>query len=313
MVISTEIMFTIAACFLALSMAIIAIVARSSLGQSRRMNQRLAGHGGAYTGSHGKRKKGPSANMIAKFGQHITLPDAQEISRLRFILSQAGFYSVKSIPVYYAIRVAALFIPQFIFLFWWSVYGGNMSAKSLGIVAVGLVFVGLFVPGFFLRVKTKRRRQSAKDGYPDFMDLLVSCLEAGLGIDASLNSVSIELSRRYPVLKTNLDLLNLEIMTGRSRNEAFKNFAERLGLPEARALATMLRQSDEMGSSLGATLRVFSDEMRDKRMLLAEEKAMALSAKLTVPLILFIFPTLMVLLLLPAGVMLVEQFGAVGP
>ena len=95
--------------------------------------------------------------------------------------------------------------------------------------------------------------------------------------------------------------MNLELRAGRSRHEALINFSDRINLDESRALATMLKQAEDMGSSLGQALRSFSEEMRTKRMLRAEEKAMGLSAKLTVPLMIFIFPTLMVILLLPAG------------
>ena len=103
--------------------------------------------------------------------------------------------------------------------------------------------------------------------------------------------------------------MNLELRAGRERHQAMMNFAERIGLEEAKALSVMLRQAEEMGSSIGVALRTFSDDMRTKRMLLAEEKAMALSAKLTVPLIVFIFPTLMIMLLLPAGIRLAETLG----
>ena len=138
------------------------------------------------------------------------------------------------------------------------------------------------------------------------MDLLVACLEAGLGIDAALSRVSQEIGGRYPVLKLNLEIMNLEIRTGRLRNDAMVNFANRIDLDEAKALAVMLKQAEDMGSSVGAALRVFSEDMKNKRMLLAEEKAMALSAKLTVPLILFIFPTIMVLLMVPAGIRILD-------
>jgi len=133
-------------------------------------------------------------------------------------------------------------------------------------------------------------------------DLLVACLEAGLGLNAALLRVSEELETRYPALKTNIDLLNMELRAGRERHKAMYNFADRADFQEAKAMVTMLRQSEEMGSSLGIALRAFFEEMRHKRMMSAEEKAMALPAKLTVPLILFIFPAILVLLLLPASI-----------
>ena len=107
--------------------------------------------------------------------------------------------------------------------------------------------------------------------------------------------------------------LTLELRAGKSRQEVWVGFADRLGIDDARALATMLRQAEDMGTSLGETLSVFSSDMRTKRMLRAEEKALGLSAKLTVPLILFIFPSLLGALMLPAVARLVHVFGGGGP
>jgi len=170
--------------------------------------------------------------------------------------------------------------------------------------AMILGLLGLLAPNFILRKMQAKRTDSCRDGFPDMMDLLVACIEAGMGMDAAFMRVSNEIGHRYPPLKVNLDLMNLELRAGRSRHEALMNFSDRINLDESRALATMLKQAEDMGSSLGQALRTFSEEMRSKRMLVAEEKAMGLSAKLTIPLMIFIFPTLMVILLLPAGLRL---------
>ncbi|MBL4852995.1 MAG: type II secretion system F family protein [Robiginitomaculum sp.] len=278
------------------------------------MSRRLAGvpsvgvKGVGVKKSRRAKSKAATPNMIAKFGQHLTLPGPEEISRIRFNLSQAGFYTVKSIPTFYAVRLVSLLLPQFVLLIYWGLFANDMATKTLIQISVALIIVGLFAPNLYLRHRIKKRKMQARDGFPDMMDLLLACIEAGLGLDAALNNVSKELGKRFPVIQVNLDLLNLELMAGRTRSEAFKNFAERLGLEEAAALNIMLKQSEEMGSSLGQALRTFSEEMRSKRMLRAEEKAMSLPAKMTVPLILFIFPTILLMLFLPAGVRLSGAF-----
>jgi tight adherence protein C len=165
--------------------------------------------------------------------------------------------------------------------------------------------LGLFGPEQFIRLKARKRTEQCRKGFPDMLDLMTACVEAGLGMDAALVRVGHELGGRYPALKQNLDIMNLELRAGRERNEAMLNFADRLNLDEAKALAIMLKQAEEMGSSVGHDLRTFSDDMRHRRMMKAEEKAAALSAKLTVPLILFIFPTIMVMLMLPAGIRII--------
>ncbi|MGH7011622.1 MAG: type II secretion system F family protein, partial [Caulobacteraceae bacterium] len=152
-------------------------------------------------------------------------------------------------------------------------------------------------------VKRRRLRleREYRDGFPDLLDLLVASVEAGLSLDAAVNRVTEELARRYPNLAAHLKFLTLELRAGRSRKEAWTALADRLGIEEAKSLATMLRQAEEMGTSLGETLAIFSDDMRAKRMLKAEEKAMALPAKMMIPLILFIFPCLLGVLILPAA------------
>ena len=140
------------------------------------------------------------------------------------------------------------------------------------------------------------------------MDLMVACVEAGLSLDASVQRVGEELEYRHPIIAGHMRTLSLELRAGRARKSAWRAFADRMGVEEASSLATMLRQAEEMGTSLGQTLRIFSADMRKRRILMAEEKAMALPAKLTLPLILFVFPVLLGVLVLPAVVTLQGVF-----
>jgi tight adherence protein C len=172
----------------------------------------------------------------------------------------------------------------------------------MGGIAIAGVLAGIAIMGPDQVLKTRRtaREREYADGFPDLLDLLVASVEAGLSLDAAVSRVTEELARRYPNLTVHLRFLVLELRAGKARKDAWSAFADRLGIDDARQLATMLRQAEEMGTSLGETLTVFSQDMRSKRMLRAEEKALALSAKLTVPLILFIFPCLLGALMLPA-------------
>lgn len=300
-------LFIISAIFMALTMASIAAILRVSLKKNQVMNRRLAGIPANSTQSASK-PTAATPKMIAQLGQHLTLPGPEEITRMRFKLSQAGFYTTKAIPNYYGARIVSLLLPVFGLLVYWSLYGADIPGVAVVPIAVTLIILGLFAPGFYLRRRINKRKMQARDGFPDMMDLLLACIEAGLGLDAALSNTAKELGKRFPVIQINLDLLNLELMAGRTRPEAFKHFAERLGLEEAGALNIMLKQSEEMGSSLGSALRTFSEEMRTKRMLRAEEKAMALPAKMTVPLILFIFPTILLMMFLPAAARLSGAF-----
>jgi len=300
----------IAIIFLAISGGLMFWAIRSALRDNNRITKRLK-----KAGKTGKARKDAGAvddnnNWAEKIAENVTLPDTDEITKIRFNLVQAGYYGSGSVKVFYLARLAAIVIPQIILIAFWGTLYGKFGAMMMIAMALTLAAVGVFGPNYFLKWRQSRRTLQCKNGFPDMMDLMVACIEAGLGLDAALMRVSDELGRRYPALKVNLDTMNRELRAGQNRHVAMMSFAERINLEEAKALAIMLKQAEEMGSSIGKALRTFSEDMRLRRMLTAEEKAMALSAKLTVPLILFIFPTLMVMLLLPAGIRLAAGFAA---
>lgn len=288
--------------FLFISLALVAVAIRSALEHNSRIESRLAGGAGADIDIVSNKSKA----FLSVLGQHLTLPKQEDISRIRFELSQAGFYDASSVQIYHAIRVICLFGPQLILLLSVSFLANYMSFSAIITIFCISLVASLYVPLFVVKWRTNRRRDECRNGFPDMMDLLIACIEAGLGMDAALVRVGHEIGSRYPTLRVNLDIMNMELRAGRERNAAMLNFAKRVNLEEARSLAVMLKQAEEMGASVGRTLRTFADEMRMKRMMKAEEKAMALSAKLTVPLILFIFPTILCMVLLPAGIRISE-------
>ncbi len=297
----------VASGFLIISLSLIAFAVRSALSHNKRIERRLTA--GGPSDISGPQVRQSKQSLLTQLGGHLTLPKAENITRLRFQLSQAGYYDASAVKKFIAIRAICLFAPQFLILGSWGFLSAKFGVQGLFVIASIVALAGLMGPVYFLRWKKGKRTDQCRKGFPDMMDLLVACIEAGLGLDAALIRVSHEIGERYPALKVNVEIMNLELRAGRLRHEAMVNFAERIDLDEAKALAIMLKQAEDMGSSIGAALRTFSEDMRAKRMLKAEEKAMALSAKLTVPLILFIFPTIMVLLLVPAAIRLMESLG----
>lgn len=250
---------------------------------------------------------------VRRLGQQSAVRDPGQVSLLRSRLMQAGFYNreapviflgVKAVAMAAATLAVVLTLPMLM-----GQKGGNIGALAL---AVGVSLAALYGPDFVLKSRRTNREREYSDGFPDLLDLLVASVEAGLSLDAAVTRVTDELERRYPHLTIHLRFLVLELRAGRARKDAWSAFADRLGIDDARALATMLRQAEEMGTSLGETLSVFSADMRAKRMLRAEEKALGLSAKLTVPLILFIFPALLGSLMLPAAARLMKVFSEGG-
>lgn len=304
---NTTLMIVLALAFMSIALGLIFKLLVGSLQKNRDIEKRLSDQ---THESHSQANSSATLHMLEKLGDNISLPDKDNITRIRHELAHAGYYDIRSVKIFYAIRLISVISPLILIGIFWGELATLMSANMVITLALVLTLMGVFGPSFFLRRKSAKRTQNSKEGFPDMMDLLVACIEAGLSMDASLLRVSDELGARYKPLKINLDLMNRELRAGQTRHVAMNTFAERLGLEEAKALAVMLRQAEEMGTGLGKALRTFSDDMRNKRMMVAEEKAMALSAKLTVPLILFIFPTLMIILLVPAGVRITEGFGA---
>ena len=237
---------------------------------------------------------------VRRLGDRIAIQDPAQLTALRAKLVQAGYYSREAAAIYLGAK-ATLMIAAIAGIVLLMPYA--LSKKGgMGAVAIGAVFaVGAILgPDQVIKSRRTKREREYREGFPDLLDLLVASVEAGLSLDAAVTRVTDELQRRYPGLAEHLRVLTLELRAGKARKDAWTAFAERLGIDEARSLATMLRQAEEMGTSLGETLAVFSDDMRTKRMLYAEEKAMALPAKMMIPLILFIFPCLIGVLMLPA-------------
>jgi tight adherence protein C len=253
------------------------------------------------------RSRGAIFEGVRRLGQEAAVRDPGQISDIRMRLTRAGFHSREAPALYLGARAVSLGVATLgaILLMPMALKGGGMVPVLMAGALAGIALLG---PDQVLRHRQKERELEYADGFPDLLDLLVASVEAGLSLDAAVARVCDELTRRYPNLAIHLRLLTLELRAGKSRKEAWATFADRLGIDDARALATMLRQAEDMGTSLGETLTVFSVDMRSKRMLRAEEKALALPVKLTVPLILFIFPCLIGVLLLPAIFRLTKVF-----
>ena len=257
---------------------------------------------------HGRSLQDSSAKALGKLIDYITkhYSDANEenMKVLRRRLVQAGIYDPRGVAFFFigrtvlAIGLAALVF--FVLPMMRPTSGGTMF--WLMVVAGGLA--GYVGPSMYIDRRIKARALEHRSGFPDFMDLLVVCADSGLSMEASLERVGREIGQGYPSLSANIHLTNLEIRAGRPLKEALEHFADRLALEEARAFATLINQSIDLGSSITDAMRVYSDDMRHKRLSRAEEKAYALPAKLAVPMMVCIFPVLFVVILLPVIVRL---------
>jgi tight adherence protein C len=224
---------------------------------------------------------------------------------LKTSLVQAGYFQSNAIAIYFIVRIALCIVFGLAAFFALPLYVSIEKQQTLFLITTIATIVGYLAPGYYLSSRIKKRKAECLMGFPDFMDLMVVCAEAGLSLEAAIERVARELAQGYPALGENLYMMSLEVRAGKRIVDAMLRMSERIGLDEARALATLLQQSCELGSSLSHSLKIYSDDMRHKRMSKAEEKAYALPAKLVVPLIAFVFPVLLITLLFPAIVRLV--------
>jgi tight adherence protein C len=261
----------------------------------------------------GRRKRQVRAEKVAallqSLGEQVEGKHAN-ISGLRLQLVQAGYSGRTAVPIYLGGRLAlpvGLGAASVTIL---SVLGMTSMAGILATIwfaALGYVF-----PSFFIKSRITRRQKEMQRALPDALDLLVVCVEAGLGLNQALVRVSEEIERLSPVLSEQLALVNLEIRAGTARDEAFRNMGERTGMDDIRSLMAMLIQTDRFGTSVATALRVHADTMRTKRRQRAEEAAAKTTIKLVFPLVLFIFPAMFVVILGSAIIQIYEALGKTG-
>ena len=233
--------------------------------------------------------------------RHYSADDSKDMKVLRQRLVRAGIFDPSGVAYFFIARTGlAIGLAVAVFFFAPLAQGTAAFWGTMG--AAGLI--GYVGPSLYLDRRIASRRDEHRSGFPDFMDLLVVCADAGLSMEASLDRVGRELADSYPSLTANIHMANLEIRAGRTLTDALDHLADRLGLEEARSFATLIQQSDELGSSITEALRVYSDDMRHKRLSRAEEKAYSLPAKLSIPMMVCIFPVLFVVILLPVAVRL---------
>ncbi len=237
--------------------------------------------------------------MMAIEKSGIPLVDPKDAA-LRTRLAAAGYTRTDAPKIYSLIRLSLVIgLPLLLFAWMW-LTGVRPSPLRLYLSATVAALAGLYVPSLFIRAKADRRQQQILNGFPDALDLLLVCVEAGLGLESALSRVGMEMTRSHPLLAEQFGAVVLELRAGRSHEDALRRMADRAGSEEVRGFATLLVQSTKLGSSIATTLRIYSAEMRERRRMRAEEKAHRLPVLLSIPLVCFMLPTMIGVLMLPA-------------
>ena len=244
------------------------------------------------------------ADQIEKSG--LSLTDTKN-DAIRNKLIAAGFESPTAPRMFTLIRLVLVFALPAAYLLLSKLGGVEITFLKFYLFGAGLALTGLYLPNLFVTARADRRREAITNGFPDCLDLLLVCVEAGLSLEASLDRVGREMVNAHPLVARILSVTTLQLRAGAQREEALRRMGEISGVDEIKSFATLLIQSDKLGTSIASTLRVYSAEMREKRRMRAEEKAHRLPVLISIPLVLNMLPTMIGVLMLPAVVRVVRQ------
>jgi tight adherence protein C len=252
-----------------------------------------------------KQRKKPevSVNFIRKVVNSLQLIKKNQIGKTEALLIQAGFHSRDAI---YVVTFFNLVLPILLCgagIFFMQAFGAKPGSRWYLFNYVWPVlgaYIGLKLPVWYVRYVRKKRYHNIRKSLPDVLDLMTICAEAGLSLSASLDRVSRELVIAYPEMAEELTMTSLEMSFLPDRNKALSNMSERCQMPEVRGIVSVLIQTEKYGTPIAQALRVLSTEFRQTRMLNAEQKAARLPALMTVPMIIFILPTLFIVIIAPA-------------
>ena len=250
--------------------------------------------------------------FLSSLGQKVsTKEEAIDYSKTRPLFLKAGLRHESTPTAFMGAKLVLAFVfPMIAFIYRIMLPRSPLTAVQLVALLVILAVAGFYLPNLWLRLKISRRKETILKGFPDALDLLVVCVEAGMGLDSAITRVAREIELNNKILSDELNLYNLEMRAGKLRKDALKNLAMRTDVAEVGNLVTLLLQTDKFGTSVGQALTVYSDTMRTQRFQRAEEKAAKIPTKLLFPLVLFIFPALFVVILGPAVISIVRAFKA---
>jgi len=251
------------------------------------------------------RQKERVRDTLANVGKILPAPSTDKANRTQLLMIRAGYRSPEALLAMRGIKmifpIAALA----------GVYFSGLYRIHVFFIPVATFAVGYLLPDMWLTWRVSVRQRKLRRALPDALDLLVICVEAGLGLDQALMKVSQDMRIAHPELSEELQFVNLEMRIGKTRIDALRELARRTGLDDIKALVAMLIQTERFGTSIAQSLRVYSDDMRLKRRQRAEEMSAKTSVKMVPALVFFIFPALMVVILGPALITLSHQLGLI--
>lgn len=248
--------------------------------------------------------RGKTLERLATVGRWMLSGSGTELQQVNQRLTMAGLHQNQAALIFFGVKLLLALIA--VLLGWLIFWPLKLNFVGLVTSLLASVFIGLMLPNIWLDRRIKHRQKQLRDAFPDALDLLVICVEAGLGLTAAIERVAKELKFSHPELAEELARVNIEIRAGVDRETALKNLAPRTGLSEIRGLASLLIQTLQFGTSIAETLRVYSAEFREARMQRAQERAATLGTRLIFPLIFCEFPAFFAVAVGPAVLRIAE-------
>jgi tight adherence protein C len=277
---------------------------------------RLEAQGGsAVSAGPGSIRNDQSTGVWARLVQEVerrgmTLTDSTS-DKLSDKLALAGFDQGYAPRAFTLARATGTLVMPLLLLMVFAATGNWPTAGKLYMMVIASALAGLYLPGIIISSRAENRAKEILNGFPDTLDLMLVCLEAGLGIDAAFNRVGSEVTTSHPLLARLFAQVSLELRAGRSREVALRMLARKSGVAEITAFTTLIIQSDRLGASVATALRIYAAEMREQRRMRAEEKAHRIPVLLSVPLVCFMLPVMVAVLMLPAAIGMKQQMAKI--
>jgi tight adherence protein C len=293
---------TVGAATFLLALGLLTVIAAAADPTRRRLAELIA--------ATQRKEDGPAiaiASVVRSFARFLMPTRSKERDAMEQRFVKAGLFSPNVMPVFYGIKT----LGALTLLTLWTLSGSllpKLTTTQVVFYAVLCTFIGMMLPNFVLNRLIERRQRALRNAFPDALDLLVVCIESGLGLVAALQRVAGELQVSHPELASELVRINAEIGAGMERDQALRNLADRTGLDDIRGLVGLLVHSMRFGTSIADALRVYSEEFRDKRMQRAEEIAVTLGTKMIFPLIFCFFPSFFLVAVGPAVIRVIQAF-----
>lgn len=243
------------------------------------------------------------ADQVEKAGLNLSDSKADDLKQK---LLAAGFTSPAAPRLFVLSRLIMIFVLPILYLFYSTLSAEPLSFFRMYVVPGMLAVLGMYLPNLIVTARADRRREAITNGFPDCLDLILVCVEAGLGLEAAMDRVGREMVHSHPLVSRLLLITTLQLRAGSARDDALRKMGSSSGVDEIRSFATLLIQSDKLGTSVADTLRVYAAEMREKRRMRAEEKAHRLPVLISIPLVICMLPTMIGVLMIPGVVRVVR-------